>query len=193
MEQTTSKAFPQLFLADVMEMNDATVSEMRANVEAALRKYQQFQTGSGGFAYWPGQREVDEWTSAYAGHFMIEAEGKGFALLPGMKDKWLTYTRRQARDWSPAEANSWYMDRSSLTQAYRLYTLALANQAEAGAMNRLRTTPDIGLQAKWMLAAAYALNNRNDVAQEIAKGLATSIPSYVEMAGHTAATCATMP
>jgi uncharacterized protein YfaS (alpha-2-macroglobulin family) len=181
LEQTTSKAFPQLFLADVMEMNDATVSEMRANVEAALRKYQQFQTGSGGFAYWPGQREVDEWTSAYAGHFMIEAEGKGFALLPGMKDKWLTYTRRQARDWSPAEANSWYMDRSSLTQAYRLYTLALANQAEAGAMNRLRTTPDIGLQAKWMLAAAYALNNRNDVAQEIAKGLATSIPSYVEM------------
>ncbi|MFZ1617975.1 MAG: MG2 domain-containing protein [Flavobacteriales bacterium] len=181
LEQTTSKAFPQLFLADVMEMNDATVAEMRANVEAALRKYSQFQTGSGGFAYWPGQREVDEWTSAYAGHFMIEAERKGFALMPGLKDKWLAYTRRQARDWAPENSGGWHMDRSSLTQAYRLYTLALANQAESGSMNRLRTTPGIGLQAKWMLAAAYALNNRNDVAQEIAKGLTTSIPSYVEM------------
>jgi uncharacterized protein YfaS (alpha-2-macroglobulin family) len=180
LEQTVSKAFPQLFLADVMDLDANTVAEMRANVEAALRKVQDFRTGSGGFSYWPGQREVDDWTSVYTGHFLVEAEAKGFALLPGLKDAWINWTRRQARDWAANDAKGRAMDRSALTQAYRLYALALANAAEPGAINRLRTTPGIGLQARWMLAAAYALHGRKDVARELALDLATSVPAYNE-------------
>ena len=40
-EQTTSKAFPQLYLADVVEVTDRMAQEMRGNVEAALRKLKQ--------------------------------------------------------------------------------------------------------------------------------------------------------
>lgn len=181
LEQTTSKAFPQLFIADVMEMNEETVAAMRGNVEAGLRRLTQFQTSSGGFGYWPGDRYPDPWTSIYAGHFMTEAERKGFAPPAGVKQKWLTQARREARDWTPGNKEGWNTDRLELTQAYRLYVLALGNHAEAGAMNRLRTTPNLSSQAQWMLAAAYALNNRKDVAKEIAKGLSTQVAPYREL------------
>lgn len=181
LEQTTSKAFPQLYIADVMEMGDAGRDEMRRNVQAGLGKLKQFQTASGGFGYWPGNREPDDWTSTFAGHFMVEAERKGFAAPPGVKDAWLAYTRKQARDWAPGERDTWSRGSNELAQAYRLYVLALNNTAEAGAMNRLRTTPNVSDRARWMLAAAYALNNRKDVAREVAKNLTTSVQPYRDM------------
>lgn len=181
LEQTTSKAFPQLYIADVMDMSDAGRDEMRRNVQAGLGKLKQFQTASGGFGYWPGNRDADDWTSTYAGHFMVEAERKGFTAPPGVKDAWLAYTRKQARDWAPGAHDTWSRASYELAQAYRLYVLALNNTAEAGAMNRLRTTPGIFSQTRWMLAAAYTLNNRKDVAREIAKDLTTSVQPYREL------------
>ncbi len=181
LEQTTSKAFPQLYLADVMELSDAFVGTLRQNVQAGLNRLKQFQTASGGFGYWPGDREPDNWTSTFAGHFIIEAERKGFAPPPGVKDAWVAYTRKLARDWAPGGHDGWSRNADQLAQAYKLYVLALANQAEAGAMNRLRTTPQLSGQARWMLAATYAVNNRKDVATEIVKGLTTGVQPYREM------------
>lgn len=182
LEQTTSKAFPQLYIAEVMEVNEAVVAEMRSHVQAGLARLKQFQTASGGFGYWPGDREPDAWTTTFAGHFMVEAERKGFAPPAGVRTAWLAYARRQARDWAPRAADDWDPESDQLAQAYRLYVLALANSAEAGAMNRLRTTPGLGHQARWMLAAAFALNNRKDVARELVKELTTSVAPYREMA-----------
>lgn len=181
-EQTTSKAFPQLFLASVVDVNDRTAQAMRGNVEAGLRRLKQFQVANGGFSYWPGERGSDDWSSTYVGHFIVEAERQGFTLPSGMKANWLSYERTAARNWMPAEADGWTYRGSQLAQAYRLYVLALANAAEAGAMNRLRTTPKLAAEAKWMLAAAFALNNRKDVAKEIITGLATTVAPYNEMA-----------
>src|SRR5690606_29721268 len=58
---------------------------------------------------------------------------------------------------------------SSLTQAYRLYTLALAGKPELAAMNRLRESKELSNDAKWRLAAAYALAGKKDVAAQIAQ------------------------
>lgn len=181
-EQTTSKAFPQLFLADVVDVDDRTAQAMRANVEAGLRRLRQFQVGSGGFGYWPGERIADDWSSTYVGHFIVEAERQGFTLPAGMKAGWLSYERAAARNWMPDMQHGWSLNASQLAQAYRLYVLALGNAAEAGAMNRLRTTPTLGATARWMLAAAFALNNRKDVARELTAGLATTVAPYNEMA-----------
>ena len=181
LEQTTSKAFPQLFLAEVMDLNDAFVSTLRLNVQAGLDRLKQFQTGSGGFGYWPGDREPDNWTTTYAGHFMVEAERKGFTPPAGLKDAWLAYTRKQARDWAPVDRKEWSRPADQLAQAYRLYVLALANSAEAGAMNRLRTAPGLADQPRWVLAAAYALHNRKDVARELVNGRTTGVQAYREM------------
>lgn len=180
-EQTTSKAFPQLFLSQVMELPARTTSEMRSNVEAGLHRLKQYQVASGGFAYWPGRSEPDDWSSVWVGHFLTEAKRNGFTLPAGMEQSWLSYMRRCSRDWSPTNVRDhWSAQASQLTQAYRLYVMALANQADANGMNRLRNVTDLHPTARWMLAAAYALNERKDVARELVKGLNTSVSPYTE-------------
>ena len=69
-----------------------------------------------------------------------------------------------------------------MLQAYRLYTLALANKAEMGAMNRLKEKQDLSLQAKWRLATAYVLAGQKDIANSIIFSLDYNVPEYREMA-----------
>ncbi len=131
-EQTTSKAFPQLYLADVVEVTDRMAQEMRGNVEAALRKLKQFQQPSGAFSYWPGESYVDDWCSIYVGHFVIEAERKGFAIPTGMRSKWLDSQRKAARDWSPINDNEWSKANHETLQAYRLWVMASGQRRRPG-------------------------------------------------------------
>ena len=65
------------------------------NIKAGLEKLRLFQTYSGGFGYWPGNTEPNEWATNYAGHFMIEAEAKGYKLPNGLKENWLKYQKTQ--------------------------------------------------------------------------------------------------
>ncbi len=182
LEQTTSKAFPQLYLAQVMEMTPQLAQEMRSNVEAAIRKIGQFQRGDGHFNYWPGGDHYDNWTSIYAGHFLVEAERQGFQVPSALKNAWLASQRKAARDWTTASRDGWSQERLQMAQSYRLYVLAVAGNAEAGAMNRLREQRDLGLQSRWMLAAAYAHIGRIDAARALVKEMSTSVPAYTEQA-----------
>jgi uncharacterized protein YfaS (alpha-2-macroglobulin family) len=182
LEQTTSKAFPQLYLADVVDVDDRTARTMRAHVEAALRKLRTFQQPGGAFSYWPGESTADDWCSVYAGHFVIEAERKGFTLPTGMRSRWLDSQRRASRDWSMNARQGWDSGHLQQLQAYRSYVMALAGAPDLGAMNRLRTTADLAPQARWTLAAAYALANRKDVARELVKGITTSTAPYTDLA-----------
>ncbi len=177
-EQVTSRAFPQLYLASVAEMPARMEQEARANVEAAIRMLRRFQLASGSFAYWPGTGQVDDWCSTYAGHFLIEAQRQGFAVPEDLRSRWLAHQKSAARDWSPVIAEDWTVAQTQLLQAYRLYVLALANAADLGAMNRLRTTPGLGSQARWTLAAAYAILERKDVAQALVDELTSTVSPY---------------
>ncbi len=165
LEQTTSAAFPQLYLADVFDIPFDKKQQMEKNVKAAIERMNRFQTTNGGLAYWPGEREADEWTTNYAGHFMLEAKQKGYALPISFMSNWISYQQNMARQWR----NSYAVYNSSLVQAYRLYTLALAGKPELAAMNRLRESKELSNDAKWRLAAAYALAGKKNVAQEIAQ------------------------
>ena len=81
---------------------------------------------------------------------------------------WQAYQSRMARNW--ARANRYNDD---LVQAYRLYTLAKMGSPETGAMNRLREDTQLSLEAKWRLAAAYAITGRINVAKELISQLPT--------------------
>lgn len=168
-EQTTSGAFPQLYLADVMELNEQTKLAISDHIRFALDRLKSFQVSSGGLAYWPGNSEENSWGTNYAGHFMLEAEKKGYSLPVGMKDNWLRYQRNQARNWS-ASGSTYQYNYSVLEQAYRLYTLALAGSPELGAMNRLREKSNLSAEAKYRLAAAYALAGQPEVAKQLIEG-----------------------
>ena len=174
-EQTTSAAFPQLYLGDITEMNQAAITKTEQNVKAAIKRIQSFALPSGGFAYWPGSGEANAWATSYAGHFLLEAESRGYALPVSFKKNWLKYQRREARRWKTT-GDKYKMD--DLVQAYRLYTLALAGEPELGAMNRLREMDAVSIQARWRLAAAYALAGQAETANMLVSGAASDIPTY---------------
>lgn len=164
-EQTTSGAFPQLYLADVFDLNFAKTQEIENNIKAAIKRINTFQGTDGGLSYWPGERESDQWGSNYAGHFMLEAKQKGYALPIAFMSNWLRYQKSEARQWRKSNSSG----NSDITQSYRLYTLALAGQPELASMNRLRESKNLSNDAIWRLAAAYALAGKKKVAGELTK------------------------
>ena len=178
-EQTTSSVFPQLFLGDIMVLPNETKQRIEKNIKAAITRLKSFQTASGGLAYWPGESDPSDWGSTYAGHFLLEAEAKGYTLPSGMKESWKKYQKKMAQSWSKNAKSYYYND--DLIQAYRLYTLALAKSPELGAMNRLKELKDLSTASKWRLAAAYELAGQSEVARKLVKNLSTKIASYREM------------
>ena len=180
-EQTTSAAFPQLYLSVVKDLNEAEIARTKFNITKAIERLKMFVTRDGGFAYWPGNDDSDSWGSTYAGHFLIEAEQKGYYVPAEMIRRWKRYQRNKAMEW---RRNDYKYYNTDLIQAYRLYTLASADAAELSAMNRLRELSDLSLQAKWMLAAAYVKAGQPEAAKKIIGNLTTSIKPYQEM-GYT--------
>ncbi|AXP80772.1 hypothetical protein CJ739_1686 [Mariniflexile rhizosphaerae] len=164
-EQTTSSVFPQLFLGDIFDLTYAKKQQIESNIKNGIIQLGHFQQSNGGLSYWAGERTADDWGTSYAGHFMIEAEKKGYVLPLMFKNNWLKYQKQAARDWRP----SYRTYNSDLAQAYRLYTLALAGHADLAAMNRLREFSEISNEAKWRLAAAYALAGQKEASNSISK------------------------
>lgn len=163
-EQTTSSVFPQLYLSDIFDLSAQRKQEMHDNIKEGVKNLGQFQTPDGGLGYWRGYRTGDDWGSSYAGHFMIEAEKKGYTLPLTFMTNWLRYQKQAARSWRP----SYRSYNTDLAQAYRLYTLALAGHPDLAAMNRLREFKELSNNGKWRLAAAYALAGQKEAAQKIA-------------------------
>lgn len=164
LEQVTSRVFPQLYLVDLITLNQNSLQKIQTNVNAGIRKLQHFQLPNGGFAYWPGAREANSWGTSYVGHFLLEAEKKGYQLPVGFKKKWLGYQKNTAKNWQ-----SQIQSENDLDQAYRLYTLALAGEADVASMNRLKSIVGISSNTKLRLAAAYVLIGQKDAALQLIK------------------------
>ncbi|MBN2683443.1 MAG: hypothetical protein JXR58_13110 [Bacteroidales bacterium] len=175
-EQTTSAVFPQLYLSDIMELTSARKLEVEKNVKAGIDKLSKMQVFNGGLGYWPGASNSDEWGTNYAGHFLLEAQKKGFSVSSAFIKKWKKYQQTMAKNWVNQGPVSQFI------QAYRLYTLALAGSPEMGAMNRLREISKISSQAKWRLAAAYKIAGKDNIARKLIEGLSTSVNDYNELA-----------
>jgi alpha-2-macroglobulin len=176
-EQVTSTVFAQLYLPDVLELNANTKTAIDNHIKSGISKISTFQLSGGGFSYWPGRQEESNWGTSYAGHFLLEAEAKGYALPAGLKPAWIRWQKQQARQWKPLQAKDKFQQ-DDLEQAYRLYTLALSGNPETGAMNRLREFKSISIQAKWRLAAAYGLLGQSQVAMELINREQTDIQEY---------------
>jgi alpha-2-macroglobulin len=175
-EQTTSAVFPQLVLNQLIQLDDRRKAEVDRNIRHGIQRIQDFQQADGGFSYWPGyySEGSDDWGSNYAGHFLLEASARGYIVPSNMLQQWKAFERKKAMAWNVTEA-PWYG--SDLTQAYRLYLLALAKAPEVGAMNRLKEFRFLSPEAKWRLAAAYHLAGQNQVALQLVSGLPVDLPA----------------
>lgn len=161
-EQTTSSVFPQLFLNDVADIDAARKAIIQKNITAGITRLGSFQLANGGLPYWQGNAIADDWGTSYAGHFLIEAEKKGYVLPINFKSKWLSYQQKEAKQWRFEQKYG-----NDLAQAYRLYTLALAGNADLSSMNRLRETKGISNESMLRLAAAYVLAGQKSAGQNL--------------------------
>ena len=154
-EQITSGAFPQLYLHSIAECDEEMLQDIDRNIKSVLSRLGGYQLSNGAFAYWSGGTSPSEWGTAYAVHFMAEAAKYGYAVDRTTLDRALKYLRGNTFD-------------NPLTLAYAQYVLALAGTPDRGAMNRLRErSAQAGSDARWLLAAAYALDGNRKVAEEL--------------------------
>lgn len=187
-EQTTSAVFPQLRLAQLVNLTDVQKIEIDNHINAGIKRLASFQHASGGFSYWPGDGYVNEWASSYAGHFLLEAKRAGYSVPKNLLNNWIRYQTNAARN--PLIEGNYY---DEVVLAYRLYTLALADKAELPAMNRLRETfkntvnsqqENYRMPARWLLAMAYQHVGLKDAAQDVIGPLSNAVPEYKD-AGYT--------
>jgi len=181
-EQLTSKALPLLFVSQFKAVDEQEAEKIKTNVQEAIRQIYARQLPNGGFVYWPGNAVDDEWINSYTGMFLTLAQEKGYAVHPNVLNKWKRFQRAAAQNWRmPQEASNWQIWQSELQQAFRLYTLALAGAPEYGAMNRMKEQPGLSIQAKWRLAAAYALTGKMKPAGELVYNAETTVIPYSSM------------
>lgn len=177
-EQTTSSAFPQLFLSDIFNLSASKRTAIEKNVKAAIEKLADFQLPSGGLSYWQGGNSVSDWGTTYAGHFLFEAEKKGYVLPINFKYHWIQYQKKKARNWRFGNSN--YAN-NDIGQAYRLFVLAYVNNADIASMNRMREIKELSNAAKMRLAAAYGQLGKIEVAKLIFESISfekTKVNTY---------------
>jgi alpha-2-macroglobulin len=164
-EQTVSKAFPQIYFADLAKSLFRSVRTQTTgmprpvssqtetargesdfnpnyNVQQAILKIESMQLPNGALSYWPGGNEESEWGTVYATHFLIEAQRAGFEINNGSLGRLLDYLNTKAS--TPATETEYVYNESgnystvsvaSRTSLYELYVLAMAGKPNRAAMN----------------------------------------------------------
>jgi alpha-2-macroglobulin len=158
-EQTMSSVFPQLYLKTILKNGTFDEAEIDRNINGGIDRLRKFQLASGGFAYWPGTRDLSVWGTDYAGHFLAEAKRLGYAVPEDMFKNWLAYEKNAAT----------VQKDGRFVQAYRLYLLALAGSPQIGPMNVLKedSSRTMNDAEKWLLAGAYKTAGVEKTAQEL--------------------------
>lgn len=158
-EQTTSAVLPQLYL-DKFSYK-ANKQKIINNINAAISRYERFQTADGGFAYWQGGKTSDVWGSNYAGMFLLMAKEAGYFVPQNLYNRWLEYEKNYVK--KSTNKNELF------NKANSLFLLALAKEPNISAMNALYESKDeLDTASLWQLAAAYKLAGIDDIAMKIA-------------------------
>jgi uncharacterized protein YfaS (alpha-2-macroglobulin family) len=170
LEQTTSIAFPMLYihdLASIWEVPHADLTGDKLRIQGAVDRAFERERYDGQFGLWSASDPADKWLSAYAMDFLTEAQAQGYRLSEvgyenGLRGLQLIVGGYGADDAETLNA-----------RAYALYVLAKAKQAS---LSDLRYFHDTYLNrlptpiAAAQLGAALAMSGDTErAAQAFAK------------------------
>ena len=167
-EQTTSKAFPQIYLRDIAVLLAPSILNTGSPtyfVNEAITKIGTMQLYDGTFSYWPGAGPTNNWSNVYATHFLLEAKRAGYAVPEAMLSSALGALGRIAR--SKATEDYYYYDTqrtlvkriADKSVIYALYVLAIANVPEKAVMDYYRSEKSLlTTDTRYLLAGAFALS-----------------------------------
>lgn len=141
LEQTTSAAYPQLFLAELFPgMAAKDTSAARTNVQAAIRRLESFQRDDGMMSLWPGG-EAYPWGTLWAAGFLQEARRRGYEVDWGFWEK-LTGAILREEPFKASEERS--QRRVFLAHAFRIRPDSLPTEDDL-----------LGTVPRWQLAQAW--------------------------------------
>lgn len=178
LEQVISKAFPQLYFEDLSKLlkqkNKYFQAQISDNIQEAVRKIGSLQQFNGGVVMWPSGGEINWWNTAYAGHFLYEANKAGYNINTKVSENILQYLTSMIKK---KPVSTYYYLNDGQWQAvsnpqreifYSLYVLALNGKQHLPTMNYYKARLDqLTTDSRFMLAAAYYLIGDADGAQKI--------------------------
>jgi uncharacterized protein YfaS (alpha-2-macroglobulin family) len=178
LEQTVSKAFPQIYLRDIAAMLDPTILNSGSPtyfVNEAITKITAMQMHDGAFSYWPGGDYTNGWTTVYATHFLLEAKKAGYAIPEATLNSALTACKVIARGKRTEDYYSYgpggkvtvrrIADKTTL---YALYVLSVGGSPDNTVMNYYRTEKSLlTTDTRYLLSAAFALSGDRRTSLEL--------------------------
>nr|CRH05036.1 conserved exported protein of unknown function [Candidatus Magnetococcus massalia] len=101
LEQTTSRAFPMLFVDEAMarENNLAVLDrkERSKRIDAAMVRLKGMWRSSGGYGLWNSNSPLEPWLTAYVGDFLLTAKEQGFSVDEALLKKSLEQLIKQLK------------------------------------------------------------------------------------------------
>ncbi len=165
LEQTISATRPMLYLGKLVgQLEPSLVTKeqtIASNIERGIRRILAMQTSAGGFSTWPGGDTPDPWGTAYAVHFLRDAQAQGYDVPRERLESALVWLEQNAA--SPT---------SLLAEPYIQYVLAIAGKGQKARVRQLLTAFNVKLsrgpraEATYLLQAAlYKLGDQRYAAE----------------------------
>ncbi len=178
LEQTVSRAFPQIYLRDIAILLDPSILNRGSPtyfVNEAITKLTSMQMPDGSFEYWPGGGKANDWSTVYATHFLLEAKKAGYAVPENMLQSVLNSVRQIAH--SKKTQDYYYYGPGNKTSIkriadksviYALYVLSVANSPEKNLLNYYRAEKSLMTwDTQFLLAGGFALSGDRKAFQEL--------------------------
>ena len=166
-EQTVSKAFPQIYFADLVKAWQGSSSKSGdplQNVQEAVRAVERMQSYNGGVTYWPGGGKVTWWGTAYAAHFLHEARRAGHEVNDEVLQRMLTYLAERVRTREMETVRRFDPDGVQSVQQparetfYSLFVLAATGRQDVPTMNYWTSSvTSLSQDSRYMLACTYLM------------------------------------
>jgi len=126
-EQTTSRALPLLYVADIARnlgvAEDRTI--LRGRVQRAVGRLLTMQRSDGSFGLWTSQSTREEWLTAYVMDFLSQAKRLKYPVPEHAHEAGLAFLARQVAD---PDFQPWQLP----AKAYAFYVLAQSGKARIG-------------------------------------------------------------
>ncbi|NTX36482.1 hypothetical protein HUA78_18735 [Myxococcus sp. CA033] len=140
-EQTTSSTRPLLFVSELVDTVDPTLTQKGSvgdMVLAGINRVLSMQTSSGGFSYWPGSTEPVEWGTAYATHMLLDAQKLKYPVSQDRLNDAIQWMSSRMGSYENAAVRS--DGRINSEEAYMHYVLAVSGKGRKARMLKLVET-----------------------------------------------------
>ncbi|CAA6815704.1 MAG: Alpha-2-macroglobulin [uncultured Thiotrichaceae bacterium] len=146
LEQTTSGAYPYLFLdADATDrwgLSPLTMEQRNDRIQAALLNLTGMQLGNGFFTLWGSYGSAEHWLTPYVADFLLDAQRQGFSVPVGLSQRTLKRLEATLQEgYSRPVSRYGFSDHPEhmgfAARAYAAYVLARENRASLGTLRTL--------------------------------------------------------